>query len=212
MGAVTMTSRAGMGIPSNCPRPGAHSFCNSFSWRKGSDPWPVTRSREDLRQWRGDRHPRAYQEPRQKSGSGHTPDLPATAGKLRAQAGGGAEAAARDRGRAEATSPGKAAAAGRSEPVRPGRPLPPPRRKKPCCDESDPRPELQRCTEADRKSRTRHPRASQRQQRATPTRRDSAARPPHETALEPSRGSAASPQGPAQLRPAESSPAPMRVA
>lgn len=117
---------------------------------------------------------------------------------------------ARDRGRAEDTSPGKAAAAGRREPVGPSRPLPPPKRK-PCCGASDPKPELQRCTGADRKGRTRHPRASQCWQRATPTRRDSAACPPHETALEPSRGSAARPRGPAQLRPAESSPAPRQV-
>lgn len=109
------------------------------------------------------------------------------------------------------TGKAAAAAAGRCEPVGPGRPLPPPK-PKPCCGASDPRPELQPCTEADRMSRTRHPRASQRRQRAPPTRRDSAARPPHETALEPSRGSAASPQGPAQLRPSKSRSRPRQVA
>lgn len=132
-------------------------------------------------------------------------------GTLGAQAGGSAEAAGprqrQNRGhqpRESSRSRRRAARAGGDRPT-----LPPPK-PKPCCGASDSRPELQRCTEADRKSGTRHPRASQRRQRAPPTRRDSAARPPHETALEPSRGSAASPQGPAQFRPSESSPAPGR--
>lgn len=101
------------------PGPELTAFAMSF---KVSVPWPGSGNREDLRQWRGDCHPRAYHEPRQKLCSRHTPDLPAAAGTLGAQAGGGVEAAGRRQGQSRSYQPREssrrmAARAGGSRPT-----------------------------------------------------------------------------------------------